>query len=121
MPTTKYIIELTEADRKTLMDIVKKGNSPAKTIMRANILLASDRGNKKHMTVAEIATAFKTTPTTVQNVRTSYVNSGLEATINRKSVKRLLFRQRLQEILKLISLLWLVEILRKGIADGLSD
>lgn len=52
--------------------------------MRANILLASDRGNKKHMTVAEIAAAFNTTPTTVQNVRTSYVNCGLEATINRK-------------------------------------
>lgn len=43
MPTTKYIIELTEADRKCLTDIVKKGNSPARTIMRANILLASDR------------------------------------------------------------------------------
>lgn len=26
MPTTKYIIELTEADRKCLTDIVKKGN-----------------------------------------------------------------------------------------------
>ena len=65
------------------MDIVKKGNSPARTIMRANILLASDRGNK-YMTVAEIADTFNTTPTTVHNVRTSYVNRGLEATINRK-------------------------------------
>ena len=36
------------------------------------------------MTVAEIASAFNTTPTTVQNVRTSYANNGLEATINRK-------------------------------------
>ena len=87
MPTTKYIIELTEADRKYLTDIVKKGNSPARTIMRANILLASDRGNNKHMTVAEIASAFNTTPTTVHKVRTSYVNNGLEATINRKKRK----------------------------------
>ena len=84
MPSTKYIIELTETDRKCLTDIVKKGNSPARTILRANILLASDRGNKKHMTVAEIASAFNTTPTTVHKVRTSYVNNGLEATINRK-------------------------------------
>ena len=53
MPSTKYIIELNETERKILMDIVKKENSPARTIMRANILLASDRGNK-HMTVAEI-------------------------------------------------------------------
>lgn len=36
------------------------------------------------MTVAEIADTFNTTPTTVHNVRTSYVNRGLEATINRK-------------------------------------
>ena len=83
MPGTKYIIELNETERKILMDIVKKGNSPARTIMRANILLASDRGNK-YMTVAEIADTFNTTPTTVHNVRTSYVNRGLEATINRK-------------------------------------
>ena len=84
MPSVKYIIELTDKDRKTLKDIVAKGTSPAKSILRANILLASDKNNKKHMTVAEIAEAYHTTPTTVQNVRTSYANNGLEATINRK-------------------------------------
>lgn len=84
MPSVKYIIELTDKDRKTLKDIVAKGASPAKSILRANILLASDKNNKKHMTVAEIAEAYHTTPTTVQNVRTSYANNGLEATINRK-------------------------------------
>lgn len=80
----RYIIELTDTDRKTLLDTVAKGASPAKTILRANILLASDKNNKKHMTVAEIAEAYHTTPTTVQNVRTSYANYGLDATINRK-------------------------------------
>ena len=84
MPSVKYIIELTDTDRKTLLDIVAKGTSPAKSILRANILLASDKNNKKHMTVAEIAEAYHTTPTTVQNVRTSYANNGLDATINRK-------------------------------------
>lgn len=84
MPSVKYIIELNDPDRKILQDIVSKGQSPAKTILRANILLASDQNNKKHMTVAEIADAYHTTATTVQNVRTSYVNNGLEATINRK-------------------------------------
>lgn len=84
MPSVKYVIELSDADRKTLNDIVSKGQSPAKLILRANILLASDKKNKKHMTVAEIANVFNTTPTTVQNVRTSYANNGLETTINRK-------------------------------------
>ena len=84
MPSVKYVIELSDEDRKTLQDIVTKGKSPAKAILRANILLASDRNNKKHMTVAEIAETYHTTPTTVQTVRTSYANSGLEATVNRK-------------------------------------
>ena len=71
MPSVKYIIELSDSDRKALEDIITKGTSPAKAILRANILLASDRNNKKHMTVAEIAETYHTTPTTVQNVRTS--------------------------------------------------
>ena len=45
MPSVKYIIELSDTDRKTLTDIVTKGSAPAKTILRANILLASDRNN----------------------------------------------------------------------------
>ena len=84
MPSVKYIIELSNEDRKRLTDIVTKGNSPARIILRANILLASDRNNTKHMTVAEIAENYHTTPTTVQNVRVSYAEKGLEATISRK-------------------------------------
>ena len=64
--------------------IVTKGKSPARTILRANILLASDRQNEKYMTVSEISKAYHTTPTTVQNVRVSYCEEGLEATIRRK-------------------------------------
>lgn len=84
MPSFKYVIELNDNDKATLLDIVKKGASPARTILRANILLASDRRNETYMTVSEIAEAYHTTPTTVQTVRTSYCEKGLEATINRK-------------------------------------
>ena len=55
MPSFKYVIELSDQDKATLMEIVKKGNSPARTILRANILLASDKRNEKYMTVSEIA------------------------------------------------------------------
>lgn len=34
--------------------------------------------------ISEIANAYRTTPTTVQTVRTSYCKKGLEATITRK-------------------------------------
>lgn len=84
MPSVKYIIELSDSDRKVLQDIIKKGTSPAKAILRANILLASDQNSKQYMTVAKIAEAYHTTPTTVQNVRTSYANNGLGTTLSRK-------------------------------------
>lgn len=84
MPSFKYVIELNDKDKSELLDIVKKGNSSARTILRANILLASDKRSDKYMTVSEIASAYHTTPTTVQTVRTSYCEKGLEATINRK-------------------------------------
>ena len=84
MPSIKYVIELSNQEKIRLMEIVKKGNSPARTILRANILLASDKQNDRYMTVSEIANAYRTTPTTVQTVRTSYCKKGLEATINRK-------------------------------------
>ena len=70
MPSVKYSIELSDSDRNMLHDLVTKGNTTAKAILRANILLASDKNNKRHMTV--------------QKVRTSYANNGLTATIQRK-------------------------------------
>ncbi len=84
IPSVKYVIELTDTDRKILTEIVSKGQSTARTILRANILLASDRNNKKHMTVAEIADTFSTTPTTVQTVRSTYATYGLDAAVYRK-------------------------------------
>ena len=84
MPSFKYLIELSEQDKIELLDIVTKGTSSARKILRANILLASDKRNDKYMTVAEIAEAYHATPTTVQTVRTSYCEKGLAATINRK-------------------------------------
>ena len=84
MPSVKYVIELSTEDKAELMDIVTKGNRPARTILRANILLASDRRSEKYMTVSEISKAYHTTPTTVQAVRASYCEKGLAATINRK-------------------------------------
>ena len=60
MPSFKYVIELSDQDKATLMAIVKKGNSPARTILRANILLASDKRNDKYITLSEIADAYHT-------------------------------------------------------------
>ena len=88
MPSIKYVIELSNQEKVRLMEIVKKGNSPARTILRANILLASDKQNDRYMTVSEIANAYRTTPTTV-------VKMGLKLQLTGRSVKHLLFLQRL--------------------------
>ena len=84
MPSIKYVIELSAEEKAKLMELVGKGKSPARTMLRAHILLASDKENEKYMTISEISKAYHTTPTTVKNVRASYCEKGLEATINRK-------------------------------------
>ena len=87
MPIQKYEVSLPAEERKQLTKIVKSGNMPARTILRANILLAVDRNGKQPMTVQEAAIAFNTSATTVQNVRTRYGENGLDATIQRKKRK----------------------------------
>ena len=87
MPTQKYDVSLSTTERKQLTKIVKSGKMPARTIMRANILLAVDRNGKSPMTVQEAALAFNTAATTVQKVRACYGEKGLEATLNRKKRK----------------------------------
>lgn len=84
MPKKKYVIELTNEERMQLAKIIKTGKSPARVILRANILLHSDSSTAKPLSVVETANLFHTTPTTVQNVRTSYAESGLDGALYRK-------------------------------------
>lgn len=84
MASVKYVIELSEEEKEELKGLISKGKTSAQTILRANILLASDRNNKKHMTVVEMAETFHCATGTVQKVRTAYANNGLEAAIHRK-------------------------------------
>ena len=75
---------MSATERRQLTKIVKSVRMPARAILRANILLAVDKNGKKPMTVQKAAIAFNTSATTVQKVRTSYGEKGLEATVNRK-------------------------------------
>lgn len=84
MPIQKYEVSLSATERERLAKIVKSGKMPARTILRANILLAVDKNGKSPMTVQEAAIAFNTSATTVQNVRAAYGEKGLDATLMRK-------------------------------------
>jgi hypothetical protein len=87
MPSVKYLIELTPEDRRTLEDSIRKGTSPARTIMRANVLLSSDRSGKKPMTVSQICETFHIAPQTVQNIKQAYCLDGIDAVLKRKKRK----------------------------------
>ena len=84
MAATKYEIDLNDEERNHLVRLVKKGVGSARSILRANILLASDKNRRKRMSVGEIAFLYHTSRTSVENVRRSYVTRGLEATLLRK-------------------------------------
>lgn len=84
MPKKKYSIILTDQERQQLKKIVKCGTSPAKAILRANIILLLDESTGKHMSINEIADALNTTSTTVMNVKKAYCKKGTHDTITRK-------------------------------------
>jgi hypothetical protein len=45
MKGKKYHVKLTEAEKKRLLEITKKGKHPVRQIIRANILLHLDEGD----------------------------------------------------------------------------
>jgi len=85
----KYIIELTDEERQHLEKLTSSGIVPARTVTRAYILLKSDSSQAgPKWKYEQICAAFNITPVTVMNVRKSYVEKGLQATLSRKKPER---------------------------------
>lgn len=86
----KYKIQLNDQQRQQLEKFISSGKVPARAITRAHILLKSDCSPKgPNWSYQQISTAFNVSQVTVSNVRKTYINSGLEATINRKKPDRM--------------------------------
>lgn len=83
----KYIVRLTEKERRQLEQITKKGKAAAHKIRHANILLKADADGPAWMDAA-IAKAVCVHVTTVEGVRQRFVEQGLEAALNRKKQDR---------------------------------
>jgi hypothetical protein len=81
-----YRIELTDEERQHLEKLTSSGIAPARTVTRAHILLKSDSRSK--WKYEQICAAFNVTPVTVLNVRRSFVENGLQATLYRKKPER---------------------------------
>lgn len=85
MPKVKYHVRLSKKERATLINLVSKGTTTAKSIMRANVLLAADEnipGGKK--SEGEIARLLNVHQQTVHTIRKEYSEQGLDAAVFRK-------------------------------------
>ena len=79
----KYIVRLTEEERKDLEDLVSTGKTAAYKIKHAHILLKAD-ANGPNWEDKRIAEAFSVHVGTVGNVRQRLVEGGLETALGRK-------------------------------------
>jgi transposase len=81
----KYIIKLSEAERSYLQELINKGKSPAKRLLKARILLKADAGaHGEGWSDGRIIKALDTNMSMVTRVRQQFVEEGLEAALNRK-------------------------------------
>lgn len=83
----KYIVRLTDEERETLNQLLKKRGVAAQRVRRASILLKSDADGPSWAD-AKIADAFDCRTQTVENIRESLVTEGFATTLNGKPKSR---------------------------------
>ncbi len=79
----KYIVRLTDQERATLEEVVKRFKGSSQKVRRAQILLKAD-ADGPGWTDQRIADAFGCRRQTVENVRQRLVTEGFEATLQGK-------------------------------------
>ena len=79
----KYIVRLTEKERSTSEEVVKKLKGTSQKVRRAQILLKAD-ADGPNWTDQQIAEAYSCRTKTVENVRQRLVERGFEETLNGK-------------------------------------
>ena len=77
----KYIVRLSDDERATLQDVVKKLKGTGQKVRRAQVLLKADADGPA-WTDAAIAEAFGCRTKTVENVRQSLVERGFQLTLD---------------------------------------
>jgi hypothetical protein len=80
----KYIVRLTDSERTTLTEVVKKFKGSSQKVRRVQILLEADQDGPA-WTDAKIAEAVGCRTKTVENIRERLVTLGFEVTLNGKS------------------------------------
>jgi len=77
----KYIVRLTDEERKSLQEIVSKFKGSSQKVRRAQVLLKADADGPA-WTDAKIAEAIGCRTKTVENLRQRFVTDGFDLTLN---------------------------------------
>jgi transposase len=88
----KYVVELTEDERRNLYRLISAGSAPARMLNRARILLKADVGKHSEgepLLDREIAPMLETSTATVQRVRERFFRQGLDAALERSAPDRI--------------------------------
>lgn len=88
MPAKKYRVKLTDAERQELKALLNKGRIAARKQTHARILLQCDEsGAIPVKTDQDIAASLNTSTRSIERIRQSFVEAGLESALNRKIQK----------------------------------
>ena len=81
MPSKRYHVLLSDAERGFLLELISTGTCSAQKLTRARILLKADQAG---WTDIHISDALEVSRPTVERVRKAFVEHGLERALNRK-------------------------------------
>ena len=85
----KYIVTLTEAERRMLQAMLSKGKAAARKLTHARILLKADvSAGRPACSDDEIAQGLEVGRVTVERVRKQFVEDGLDAALERRKPRR---------------------------------
>lgn len=86
----KYIVTLTEEERKMLGELTSKGEHKSQKILDALTLLGCDEGEfqEKRSTNEEISRVLKTSMRKIDRVKKRFVEEGLDVALNRRKGSR---------------------------------
>ena len=85
----KYIVTLTEEERRMLREMVSRGKAAARKLMHARILLKADSSDGgPGWDDGAMAEGLEVGRATVERVRKEFVEEGLEAALERRKPRR---------------------------------
>ena len=86
----KYVVTLTEEERKFLTEMTSKGRHRSQKVLNALTLLACDEGEYQNFrsTNAEISKVLNTSMRKIDRVKKRFVNQGLDVALNGKKSDR---------------------------------